>query len=113
METRPGGTSKNAAESSIRNCKQTSEHFKAPPDSDRAGVRPKIALSERRFTDAEKISASVVKKATSAGYKEYPPIAISTQGIAKVMTGQTKEGLKLCNDSVSLAQGMADSKVNI
>ncbi|MDX6711126.1 MAG: eukaryotic-like serine/threonine-protein kinase [Blastocatellia bacterium] len=70
-----------------------------------------IALSERRFTDAEKISASVAKKAISAGYKEYPPIAISTQGIAKVMTGQTKEGLRLCNDSVSLAQGMADQRL--
>ena len=64
-------------------------------------------LSQRNFADAINLSNAAMK---AAGEKD-PEIAIQsrlTLGLAKVLSGDRKEGMRLCQEAVKMASGAGD-----
>jgi tetratricopeptide (TPR) repeat protein len=85
------------------NASEVSTHLQLAIDLSRAG----LALSQGNFADAEAISQKMIKQA-GGEYTDYVSAAKSTLGLAKAMSGRTKEGIALCDEAVSIAKNLSD-----
>ena len=69
--------------------------------------RAQLRLSQRNFADAIKLSTEAI---TAAG-TQIPEVAIearSVLGLAKAMSGNGREGLRICDEAVKMASGLGD-----
>ncbi len=67
-------------------------------------IHAQIALSERDFPEAKKRSAEAIKQAG----KDYPDVAIGariTHGLAQALSGAARDGKRLCEEALELAEG--------
>jgi ATP/maltotriose-dependent transcriptional regulator MalT len=69
--------------------------------------RAQIQLSRRNFHDAINLS----KEAIKLGAEQYPDVAIEGRmvlGLATALSGNVKEGLKICDDALKISSGAGD-----
>jgi tetratricopeptide (TPR) repeat protein/predicted Ser/Thr protein kinase len=69
--------------------------------------RSQLALSQGNLAEAEVVSQKMIKLAGDQ-YTDYVSAAKSTLGLAKAMSGRTKEGIALCDEAVSIAKSLSD-----
>jgi tetratricopeptide (TPR) repeat protein len=69
--------------------------------------RAQVALGRRNFNDAIKLS----KQALKLGAEQYGEVAIEGRivlGMATALSGNSKEGLKICDEAVKISQQSGD-----